>query len=206
MSVQDQRLLKYLLCRETLNNVYIMFIRPHLEYACEVWDGCTVELINKLEQVQLQAARIVTGLPVYTPREYLYFETGWEPLQERRRKRKLSMMYKIQNGLSPQYLTDLLPSNVASKSNYNLRNSQNISTPYSRLKISQDSFFPSAITSWNDLPLQVRQSETVAKFKSSINQQIVSAPKYYSYGKRKLNIIHTKLRYSASLLIKLRFV
>ena len=35
---------------------------------------------DKLEKVQLEAARLVTGLPLFASRESLYFETGWEKL------------------------------------------------------------------------------------------------------------------------------
>jgi hypothetical protein len=44
---------------------------------------------HKLEKLQLDAARIVTGLPIFTKWEYLYAETGWETLSERRYRRKL---------------------------------------------------------------------------------------------------------------------
>jgi hypothetical protein len=36
---------------------------PLLEYACELWDGCTQQEYNKIEQIQHEAARIITGLP-----------------------------------------------------------------------------------------------------------------------------------------------
>ena len=38
------------------------FVRPILEYASVVWDGCTNS--DKLEKEQLYAARIVTGLHI----------------------------------------------------------------------------------------------------------------------------------------------
>ena len=41
------------------------FIRPLLEYSWEVWDSCTVVDAGRLEQLQLEAARIVTGLTAY---------------------------------------------------------------------------------------------------------------------------------------------
>jgi hypothetical protein len=41
------------------------FIRPLLEYSCEVWDSCTVADAGRLEQLQLEAAKIVTGLTAY---------------------------------------------------------------------------------------------------------------------------------------------
>jgi hypothetical protein len=39
----------------------IVYIRPIFEYASEVWDNCGVGNSNKLDQLQLEAARIVTG-------------------------------------------------------------------------------------------------------------------------------------------------
>jgi hypothetical protein len=51
-------------------------LRPLLEYACELWDGCTILDLNKIEQIQHEAARIVTGLPKFASIESIYFETG----------------------------------------------------------------------------------------------------------------------------------
>jgi hypothetical protein len=35
-----------------------------LEYGCELWDDCCIRDTQKLECLQLEAARIVTGLPI----------------------------------------------------------------------------------------------------------------------------------------------
>jgi len=50
-----------LLDRKTLEKIYLTFIRPILEYADVVWDNKTLFLINTIEHVQIEAARIVTG-------------------------------------------------------------------------------------------------------------------------------------------------
>jgi hypothetical protein len=34
------RKLKFIWSKQALSNIYLTFIRPVLEYACEVWDGC----------------------------------------------------------------------------------------------------------------------------------------------------------------------
>jgi hypothetical protein len=39
----------------------ISFIRPLMEYADVIWDNQKQNLINKLENIQLDAARIITG-------------------------------------------------------------------------------------------------------------------------------------------------
>jgi hypothetical protein len=45
--------------------IYLVFIRPILEYASEVWDNCGQANCNHLEKIQIEAARIVTGLSIY---------------------------------------------------------------------------------------------------------------------------------------------
>jgi hypothetical protein len=74
------RKLTFTLSKQTLSNIYLTFIRPTLEYACEVWDGCFEREIEKLENVQLESARIVTGLNKFASRDSLYYETGWEKI------------------------------------------------------------------------------------------------------------------------------
>jgi hypothetical protein len=47
-------------------------------------DNKTLFLINKLENVQIEAARVVTGGIRLVSINSLYIETGWETLQARR--------------------------------------------------------------------------------------------------------------------------
>ena len=56
------RKLKYRLSRTNLDKLYLVYI----EYACELWDNCGIGNSQKPEQLQLEAARIVTGLPIFT--------------------------------------------------------------------------------------------------------------------------------------------
>jgi hypothetical protein len=53
------------------------------EYACELWDGCSQQDSDNLEKLQLEAGRIVTGLPLFANRESIYSEAGWELLSDR---------------------------------------------------------------------------------------------------------------------------
>ena len=67
-----------------VSKLYTVFIRPTLEYASIAWDGCSTHDIEKLEKVQLSAARIITGLPIFASSESFYTETSWQTLQNRR--------------------------------------------------------------------------------------------------------------------------
>ena len=139
------RKLKYKLSRSNLEKLYIVYIRPILEYACEVWDNCGKGNANKLEKMQLEAARIITGLPIFTSRDIIYKETGLETLENRRNRRKLQLFYNIQNGNAPHYLCNLMPPCIQSTTVYPLRNGNDIILPFCRLALTNNSFIPSTI-------------------------------------------------------------
>lgn len=63
---------------DILSQMHVYFIRPQLEYAAELWAGCTKMATEKLERVQLHAARIVRGLTsiIIASRKLIYFEAG----------------------------------------------------------------------------------------------------------------------------------
>ena len=131
------RKFKFTLSRHNLETIYFTYILPLLEYACELWDGCNQQEYNKIEQIQHETARIITGLPKLSSLESLYFETGWEPLHSRRRRRKLNMFYKIRNNNANSYLCDCLLPFERNENAYNLRNQ----TYYTRLQLYRNSVF-----------------------------------------------------------------
>jgi hypothetical protein len=57
--------LKYRLKRNYLEKIYLVFIRPILEYASEVWDNCGQTNCNRLEKIQIEAARIYSECVIY---------------------------------------------------------------------------------------------------------------------------------------------
>ena len=61
MPLYVMRNLKCMLDRDSLNKIYISFVRPTLEYSNIVWDNCTQYEINAIERIPIEAARIVTG-------------------------------------------------------------------------------------------------------------------------------------------------
>ncbi len=87
------RNLKFKISRRALNQIYISYMRPILEYASSVWDGCEEYEKDSLEKIQNEAARIVTGLTRSVSLENLKQEVGWQLLSARRSIQTLSLMY-----------------------------------------------------------------------------------------------------------------
>ena len=81
--------------RHTLNELYKLYVRPHLDYgdviyhipakACEFSQYIILpSMMEKLESVWYSAALAITGTWRETSREKLYTELGWESLSSRR--------------------------------------------------------------------------------------------------------------------------
>ncbi|GFU88250.1 putative RNA-directed DNA polymerase from transposon X-element [Trichonephila clavipes] len=67
-----------------LRNTYISLIRPILEYGIPVYCSASVTNLQKLEKVQLSAARTITGLKNTFPRDIVLFDADLQPLSLRR--------------------------------------------------------------------------------------------------------------------------
>lgn len=196
--INVMRRLKYQLDRKSLEKIYTSFIRPILEYGNEIWANCTQYEKDELEQIQLEAARIATGATKLISINSLYCEIGWETLDERRNKQKLSLFYKMYYCLSPPYLSTLVPPLVGQSSRYNLRNANDLQTIDARTTQYFNSFLPSTVRDWNTLPFDIKNSDTVAAFKSNLNKNNRIVPKHFYFGDRRLQILHTRLRTKCS--------
>ena len=142
--------------------------------------------------MQLNAARIVTGLPVLSSLRSLYLETGWETLAERRKTKKLTLMYKMIKNDTPCYLNDLLSSLVNDVSNYNLRNNTNYDLPFCRLCSYESSYFPSTLKLRNDFNAETRNIPTLLQIKSSIRHQPPKVGEHLSVGEMKIQYYFNK--------------
>jgi hypothetical protein len=193
--------LMYKLDRATLETMYLSFIRPVLEYACVVWDGCTVAEANILENIQLRAARIISGAIRHTSHAKIYDELGWETLSQRRERHKLILYHKMVHNLAPEYLCSMLPRRISDRTTYQIRNSTgHFQTPFRcRLSSFEKSFMPSATKLWNELPIETRLIADPLLFKMALMRKPdPNIKKLFSFGKRKMNLIHARLRMCCS--------
>ena len=180
------RSLKFVLDRQSLQKIYFTFILPILEYADVVWDNCTEQQSLSLEKIQLEAGRIVSGTTKLVGTDKLYAELGWLKLSERRNLHKLFLFFKMDNGQAPLYLTGLIPPRVGDVSNYPLRNSDNYVSINTDTCSYANSFLPSTINAWNNLPASVKSATTLASFKRLLAQNNPKTPDYYFSGERLL--------------------
>ena len=171
---------------KTLNQIYKLYIRPHLDFCDVIYHvPCITNpfdssinlnyLMNTLERIQYHAALAITGTWKGTNLNKIYNELGWETLTERRWSRRLFHFYKIQNNLAPPYMKIPLP--PPRNYLYSIR-SENILNEISCNSDSyRNSFYPDSIRCWNRIGHKLRNSLNLKSFKASILALVRPSPK-----------------------------
>ena len=168
--------LKHKLPRSALENIYMSFVRPLIEYADVIFDNCTIRAKTQLENIQIRGAQIVTGAKRHTSHTYLYRETGWSTLTQRRLIHKLKLLHQIIHGSVPDYLTHLLPT-IQNVRVTRQANNNTIQQFRSKTDYFQKSFFPSTINIWNNsLNFNTRKLVIISTFKRTISRQFMTQP------------------------------
>ena len=104
--------LKFKLDRKSLETMYFSFVRPSMEYAQVVWGGTYDSDIVKLERIQVDAMRLITGATARSNIANLYTETKFQPFHSRLNNAMLCMMYKIVHQIAPLYLQNIIEFNT----------------------------------------------------------------------------------------------
>jgi hypothetical protein len=177
-------------------------VRPIIEYADAVWDvpDDNRHTLDVLDKVQKEAAKVVSGATARCTTDELHTELAWELLAARRKLHRASLMHKIEHGMAPTYLQDLMPDTVQARTRYNLRNVENRDVPLARISSYSNSFFPAATRTWNALSRQTKQSLKPNAFKRNYLKEHPRPQqnKLYYLGSRSSQVIHSKLRLGCS--------
>ena len=170
---------------------YKLYVRPDLDYGDVIYHNQRTDLMNLIEQVQYKAVLLVSGCWQGTNREKLYGELGWESLSERRWSRRMTMFYKILNGMAP-YLLDHIPEHISS--NVSFRRYV-IRPPFSRTGRYDNSLFSICINNRNNLDSTIKSSTSLSLFKANLNKFVRPKGNYF------LSIHHS---FGIKLLTKIR--
>ena len=192
------RKLKFKLHRNHLEIIYFSFIRPVLEYADIIWDNIPHYLKEKVESIQIEAARIVTGATKLCSKSKLYEDTGWDSLNERRKKHKIIKFHEMFHKNTPEYLSRLVPRQLFEVHEYNTRRTRDIEHINCRTTFYKNSFLPSVINEWNSLPGEIKFNPSKNILKFYLNSSNKKTPKYYNAGSRIGQILHARLRLNCS--------
>ena len=138
---------------------------PILEYVCSVWDPYQQKYIDKIEKIQRAASRFVTNCRSNEPGciTEILESLQWQSLKARRQESRLKLLHSCIYGNSviklPEYIKPL--NNV-----YNTRNHHpsKFYPPFGQINSFRFSFFPKAISDWNELPKCITSQQNKEQF------------------------------------------
>ena len=151
---------------DTLRCIYLTCIRPHLEYACQLWGPHINKMSQNLESIQKFACRVCLKCWDLSYNCMLQ-ELDLLPLTSHKYL-KLTTVYNMLSGNS-YFPSGIFVQNTLNYNNW-LRNSHvpRFIRPFARTNYFYSSFVPSVISDWNALPNFVTSSTSVSSFKRSL--------------------------------------
>ena len=154
---------------ETLAQLYISLVRPHLEYACPVWAPHMAKDILAIENVQKFACRMATH-NWNTSYQDLLSVTELPTLERRRLDLKLGLLFKIVHKLCffPDGTVKLREQSTL-LSNTRFLHPLYLHQPRAHTNSFQFSFVPHTSYLWNSLPFNIVNAPSFNSFKHNLH-------------------------------------
>ena len=143
-------------------------IMSHLNFSSPTWDGCSGELLKKLNSIHRRAAKIMIQNPLQTTDEKLK-NMRILPLSRQFKFNKAKLMHKIYTGKSPPYLNQLI------KKASERYGSNNIITPLPRIDLYKTSFSFTGATIWNSLTADLKKVTSPKAFAGKLFKQLINS-------------------------------
>ena len=187
------RSVKYLK-RKTLDLLFKVTVRSVIDYALPIYgNNLKITDLNRLEQLQYNAAKLVTGALHFTGRDKLNEELGWETIKKRIDYLGLNIFHKIHVKETRPLLFGCLTTLDRDKHHY-LR-SKGGYMPYPNYGNKYlNSFFPYISKIWNNLPNNIK-SLSLEDFKKEL--KIFLKPvrnRHYNVGPKQSNSYLARIR------------
>lgn len=142
--------------------LYKALVRPHLEYANQVWAPNLKKDIVAIENVQRRATKLIPGYKDLTYKERLE-HLKLPTLAYRRLRGDMIEMYKILTGKYDPNVSDFVKVNTNDRRGHQLK----VFKQHTRLNLRKYSFVHRSVNLWNSLP-----------------EGVVNAPKTHTFERR----------------------
>jgi len=155
--------------RKTFVQLYLQYVRPHLEFASPAWSPWNQGDIDCLEKVQQRAVTAVSGLTGRTYAERLT-ELGLSSLEDRRTEADMIQTFKILAGIDDverEKWFRIVENGRTTRTN---NGGITLQQQRSRLDLRRNFFSQRVVRTWNSLAPETRGSTSVKAFKCAIRR------------------------------------
>ena len=133
-----------------------------IAYLICIWGNTTENVLRKVQTVQNQAARFVTGRKKITRRSELISDCGWMNVSEMTKYYSLLQLWKTTRWWKPDYLLMKLQE----------EDDDRLSTDIPRIQLTAGSFRCKSVSQWNTMSDTLRGEQSISKFKSGLKKWI----------------------------------
>jgi hypothetical protein len=160
------------LTKDAIRTLVHSLVTSKLDNLNSLYIGLPEYLINRLQMIQNNSARLITHTRKHDHITPVLIELHWLPVEYRIKYKILLLTFKCLHHLAPPYLTNLLqpyqPQRSLRSSNHGL-----LRVCKTRLKTFGDrAFSASAPKLWNDLPTYVKDCDTIDLFKTGLKTHL----------------------------------
>ena len=160
--------------KTTFIKLYLVYVRPHLEYAVQSWNPWTMADKDILEQVQRRAVKMVSNIRGRTYEERLA-ELGMVTLETRRQRGDMIQTFKIMSGadqVKPEtwfHLGSAVEREGAAQTR-GVTGHLNIQEQWGSSEVRRNFFSLRVIKPWNNLPEDLKKASSVDNFKNGYDE------------------------------------
>ncbi len=167
------RLMAYDLPKDVSSALYLHYVRPSLEYACQVWHAALPsDLALALERLQASVARSILRAPWTTPKRTLLEDLDWPSLRWRRSVACVVYLHRLLQRTTRRnvLLSDCLFPFHCTISSRDVRKPFQLILPRAGTSSYVKSFFYHASLLWNSLPHSLQSIKNSNLFKRSVEE------------------------------------
>ena len=140
-------------------------------YVIQIWGGTHDYLLKMLQILQNKAARFVTNLDIFTSQAKLLQQCGWLSVKQLVDYHSLTLIFKCKKEQKPVFLFKTL----SQEFNYRTRAATTGSIVFNHAissDIAKSAFIARSTQLWNSLPPQIKQADSLQKFKGMLKPWI----------------------------------
>jgi len=171
------RRLRHVISTDCLKMIYQSTVQSLIDYCITVWGFSSNRNLDLVQRLQNRAARIILGNYSREVRGIdLVKDLGWFNVRQRRDYFTGILVYKALNGLSTEYMSDLF-TYVRDVNLCNTRSASDntLTIPKVNKHVFSQSIQVSGPRTWNRVPSEVRTSNSLCSFKTSLSNYLLKS-------------------------------